>query len=109
MFEVSSDIYFIVYYLYYTDQNNNLGTRARPIHRDGGSILGRPFLRNVGAIIDMKEGTIKYQFPLNKGMEHLPRKRRSYLLILLLEKIMILMLFHSKILDSHFLRLAQRR
>jgi hypothetical protein len=26
-------------------------------------ILGRPFLRTVGAIIDMKEGTIKYQFP----------------------------------------------
>jgi hypothetical protein len=25
-------------------------------------ILGRPFLRTVGAIIDMKEGTIKYQF-----------------------------------------------
>jgi hypothetical protein len=31
-------------------------------------ILGRPFLRTVGAIIDMKEGTIKYQFPLKKGM-----------------------------------------
>ncbi|KAK1631763.1 hypothetical protein QYE76_006078, partial [Lolium multiflorum] len=32
-------------------------------------ILGRPF-RTVGAIIDMKEGNIKYQFPLKKGMEH---------------------------------------
>src|SRR3954465_698801 len=32
-------------------------------------ILGRPFLRTVGAIIDMKEGTIKFQFPLKKGME----------------------------------------
>jgi hypothetical protein len=31
-------------------------------------ILGRHFLRTVGAIIDMKEGTIKYQFPLKKGM-----------------------------------------
>jgi hypothetical protein len=31
-------------------------------------ILGRPFLRTVGAIIDMKEGTIRYQFPLKKGM-----------------------------------------
>jgi hypothetical protein len=31
-------------------------------------ILGRPFLRTVGAIIDIKEGTIKYQFPLKKGM-----------------------------------------
>jgi hypothetical protein len=38
-------------------------------------ILGRPFLRTVGAIIDMKEGTIKYQFPLKKGMEHFSRKR----------------------------------
>ena len=38
-------------------------------------VLGRPFLRTVGAIIDMKEGTIKYQFPLKKGMEHFPRKR----------------------------------
>jgi hypothetical protein len=27
-------------------------------------ILGRPFLLTVGAIIDMKEDTIKYQFPL---------------------------------------------
>ena len=33
------------------------------------------FLRTVGAIIDMKEGNIKYQFPLKKGMEHFPRKR----------------------------------
>ena len=38
-------------------------------------ILGRPFLRTVGAIIDMKEGTIKFQFPLKKGIEHFPRKK----------------------------------
>jgi hypothetical protein len=38
-------------------------------------ILGRPFLRTVGAIIDMKEGTIKYQFPLKKDMEYFPRKK----------------------------------
>src|SRR3954470_21404957 len=38
-------------------------------------ILGRPFLRTVGAIIDMKEVTIKFQFPLKKGMEHFPRKK----------------------------------
>ena len=38
-------------------------------------VLGRPFLRTVGAIIDMREGNIKYQFPLKKGMEHFPRKR----------------------------------
>jgi hypothetical protein len=42
-------------------------------------ILGRPFLRTVGAITDMKEGTIKYQFPLKKGMEHFPRKRKKLL------------------------------
>ena len=38
-------------------------------------VLGRPFLRTVGVIIDMKEGNIKYQFPLKKGMEHFPRKK----------------------------------
>jgi hypothetical protein len=42
-------------------------------------ILGRPFLRTVGAIIDMREGTIKYEFPLKKGMEHFPRKRKKLL------------------------------
>jgi hypothetical protein len=40
-------------------------------------ILGRPFRRTVGAIIDMKEGTIRYQFPLKKGMEHFPRKGKK--------------------------------
>jgi hypothetical protein len=40
-------------------------------------ILGRHFLRTVGAIIDMKEGTIRNQFPLKKGMEHFPRKRKK--------------------------------
>ena len=39
--------------------------------------LGRPFLRTVGAIIDMKEGTIKYQFPFKKGIEHLPMRREK--------------------------------
>jgi hypothetical protein len=42
-------------------------------------ILGRPFLRTVGAIIDMKEGTIKYHFPLKKGMEYFPSKRKKLL------------------------------
>jgi hypothetical protein len=42
-------------------------------------ILGRPFLRTVGDIIDMREGTIKYQFPLKKGMEHFPRKSKKLL------------------------------
>ena len=39
------------------------------------TILGRPFLRTVGAIIDMKEGIIRFQFPLKKGMEHFSRKK----------------------------------
>ena len=30
-------------------------------------VLGRPFLRIVGAIIDMRVGNIKFQFPLKKG------------------------------------------
>jgi hypothetical protein len=40
-------------------------------------ILGRPFLRTVGALIDMKKGTIRYQFPLKKGMEHFRRKKKK--------------------------------
>jgi hypothetical protein len=42
-------------------------------------ILGRPFFWTVGAIIDMREDTIKYQFPLKKGMEHFPRKSKKLL------------------------------
>ena len=38
-------------------------------------ILGRPFLRMIGAIIDMKQGNIRFQFPLRKGMKHFPRKK----------------------------------
>ena len=38
-------------------------------------ILGHPFLRTVGDITDMKEGIIKFQFPLKRGMEHFPRKK----------------------------------
>jgi hypothetical protein len=72
-------------------------------------ILGRPFLRTVGAIIDMKEGTIKYHFPLKKGMEHFPRKRNKLLFDSILRQIMNLMLHRLKLLDFHFLRLAQRR
>lgn len=40
-------------------------------------ILGRPFLRTVGVVIDMRDEIIKYQFPLKKGMEHFPRKRKK--------------------------------
>ena len=38
-------------------------------------ILGRPFLCTIGAIIEMKEGIIRFQFPIKKGMEHFPRKK----------------------------------
>ena len=38
-------------------------------------ILGRPFLRMIGATIDMKEGNIRFQFQLKKGMEHFPRNK----------------------------------
>ena len=38
-------------------------------------IFGRPFLRTIGAIIDMKEGNVRFQFLLKKGMEHFPRNK----------------------------------
>ena len=38
-------------------------------------ILGTPLLRTIGAILDMKEGNIRFQFPLRKGMEHFPRNK----------------------------------
>ena len=44
-------------------------------HPSFSIILGRPFLRTIGVVIDMKEGNIKFQFPPRKGMEHFPRTR----------------------------------
>ena len=41
-------------------------------------VLGRLFLRTVAAVIDMKEGNIKFQFPLKKGMKHFPRKKMKF-------------------------------
>jgi hypothetical protein len=38
-------------------------------------ILGRPFLRTTCAIIDSKEGNVKFQFLHKKFMEHFPRKK----------------------------------
>jgi hypothetical protein len=72
-------------------------------------ILGRPFLKTIGAIIDMKEGTIKYHSHSRKVWNTSLERDRSYFLTLSLEQIMNLMLHHLKILDSHFLRLPQRR
>src|SRR4051812_7831084 len=60
-------------------------------------ILGRPFLRTVGVFIDMKEGNIKFQFPLKKEMEHYLLSQLHGLAILFLR------------LDLLALCLAQRR
>jgi hypothetical protein len=40
-------------------------------------ILGRPFLRTTGAIVDSKEGDVKFQFPHKKCMEHFPSKKEA--------------------------------
>jgi hypothetical protein len=71
-------------------------------------ILGRSFLRTVGAIIDMKEAPLNINSHSRKVWKTSLETERSYLLILSLEQIMMLMLFHLKILDSYLLRLAQR-
>ena len=36
--------------------------------------FGKTFSSHVGAIIDMKEGIIRFQFPLKKGMENFHTK-----------------------------------
>jgi hypothetical protein len=41
----------------------------------GPIILGRPFLRTTCAVIDSKEGNVKFQFPHKKCMEHFQRKK----------------------------------
>ena len=38
-------------------------------------ILGRPFLCTIVGVIHMKEGNIKFQFTLRKGMAHFPRTK----------------------------------
>ena len=39
--------------------------------------IGKTVFRTVGAAIDMRDGIIRYQFPLKRGMEHFPRKRKK--------------------------------
>jgi hypothetical protein len=41
-------------------------------------ILGRPFLRTTCAVIDSKEGNVKFQFPHKKCMENFPRKKVNF-------------------------------
>src|SRR3954466_6831553 len=43
-------------------------------------ILGRPFLRTIGVVIDMKEGNIKFQFLLKRGWNTSLGSRLSNLL-----------------------------
>jgi hypothetical protein len=38
-------------------------------------ILRRPFLRTTGAIIDSKQGNVKFQFPHKKCIMHFSRKK----------------------------------
>ena len=38
-------------------------------------ILGRLFLRTVGAIIDMKEGNIRFQFPLKRAWNNFQERK----------------------------------
>jgi hypothetical protein len=44
MFELFSDIYFVVYKLYYVGQNDNLGIHISLKNWDRGSNLNKPYL-----------------------------------------------------------------
>jgi hypothetical protein len=52
MFKLYSDIYFVVYKWSYVGQNDDLGTHAWPINREGGSI----FHKNCSSHIPMFTG-----------------------------------------------------
>ena len=47
-------------------------------NRSSPIILGRLFLRTSGALIDCKDGNVKFQFPHKKPMEHFPRKKEAF-------------------------------
>ena len=68
-------------------------------------ILGRLFLRTVGAIIDMKEGTIRFQFPLKSEWSISLGKRSSYLMSPLHGQVILLKLIKLDLVASC---LAQR-
>ena len=51
-------------------------------------ILGRPFLRTIDAIIDMKEGNIRFQFPLKKTWSSFQERKSNYLMNLSCELLM---------------------
>jgi hypothetical protein len=66
MFELFSDMYFIVYKLYYVGQNNDLGMRVRLRNWNGGSIriIITPFNPYYSSLIRM-------YLPLNYGYIYL--------------------------------------
>ena len=68
-------------------------------------ILGRPFLRTVGAMIDMKEWTIRFQFPLKREWNTSLERRLSYLMSPLLGQVILMELIT---LDLFASCLAQR-
>ena len=51
-------------------------------------ILVRPFLRTIGAIVDMKEGNIRFQFPLRKAWNIFLERKSNYLMNLLCDPLM---------------------
>ena len=55
-------------------------------------VLGRPFFRTVGAIIDMKKETLSISFHLRKVWNTSLARELSHLMILLLEQTTLLML-----------------
>jgi hypothetical protein len=57
---------FVPFYFIIMDMRSNISS---PI------IFGRPFLRTTGAIIDSKEGNVKFQFPHKKCMKNFPSKK----------------------------------
>ena len=63
-------------------------------------ILGRPFLRTIGAIIDMKEGNIRFQSLSRKAWNTSLEIRLSYLLIPLNELAILLHLIKLDIFAS---------
>ena len=59
-------------------------------------------------IVEMREGNIKYQFPLKKGIEHFPRKKMK-LHFDSIVRANYSVDFYLETLDFYFLRLAERR
>ena len=51
-------------------------------------ILGRPFLRTIGALIDMKEENVRFQFPLGKAWNTFQERKSNYLMNLSCELLM---------------------